>query len=161
MRNLMMTATLLALLAGAANAAGTHAGGHGDDGMMAIGKPGKTAEISRTVTIRMTERDDGSMVFAPASLMVTAGETVRLEFVNDGELEHEFVMDEHESILEHKALMERFPEMEHDDPNAIRLAPGAKGEIVWTFAKAGEFTFACLIPGHYESGMKGEITVRP
>lgn len=161
MRNLMMTATLLALLTGAAHAAGTHAGGHGDDGMMAIGKPGKTAEISRTATIRMTERDDGAMVFAPASLMVTAGETVRLEFVNDGELEHEFVMDEHESILKHKALMERFPEMEHDDPNAIRLAPGAKGEIVWTFAKAGAFTFACLIPGHYESGMKGEITVRP
>ena len=34
--------------------------------------------------------------------------------------------------------MEKFPEMEHDDPNAIRLAPGETGEIVWTFANAGD-----------------------
>jgi uncharacterized cupredoxin-like copper-binding protein len=68
-------------------------------------------------------------------------------------------MDSPEAILEHKVLMERFPEMEHDDPNAIRLQPGARGEIIWTFSKAGEFAFGCLIPGHYEAGMKGDITV--
>jgi uncharacterized cupredoxin-like copper-binding protein len=55
--------------------------------------------------------------------------------------------------------MEKFPEMEHADPNAIRLAPGARGEIIWTFANAGEFSFACLVPGHYDSGMKGDISV--
>ena len=68
-------------------------------------------------------------------------------------------MDKQEAILEHKALMEKFPEMEHDDPNAIRLAPGKRGEIVWTFSKAGTFAFGCLIPGHYEAGMKGDIAV--
>ena len=82
-----------------------------------------------------------------------------MKFVNKGETDHEFVMDGHAEIMEHKELMEKFPEMEHDDPNAIRLAPGETGEIVWTFAKAGEFQFGCLIPGHYESGMKGDITV--
>ena len=29
-------------------------------------------------------------------------------------------------------------------------APGKKGEIVWTFNRAGEFDFACLLPGHYQ-----------
>lgn len=155
------TSALAAILAltGGALAAGSHAGGHGEAGMMAIGKPGVAADASRTVTITMMERDDGGMVFEPASLAVSEGETLRLKFVNKGELDHEFVMDVHDGIMEHKELMERFPEMEHDDPNSIRLAPGATGEIVWTFASAGDFGFACLIPGHYDSGMKGDISV--
>lgn len=126
---------------------------------MEIGKPGDPAKVSRTVTITMMEKDDGGMVFEPSSLAIEQGETVRLKFVNKGRLDHEFVMDVEEGILEHKALMEKFPEMEHADPNSIKLAPGATGEIVWTFAKAGDFGFACLIPGHYDSGMKGEISV--
>ena len=139
-------------------AAGNHAGGHD---VMEIGKPGTKAAVKRTVTISMKEKDDGAMVFEPAVLKVKKGETIRLKFNNMGETDHEFVMDRHEGIQEHKALMEKFPEMVHADPNSIRLAAGGNGEIIWTFAKAGEFSFACLIPGHYESGMKGNITVAP
>ena len=50
--------------------------------------------------------------------------------------------------------------MEHDDPNGKRLAPGRLREIVWRFTKAGTFEFACLIPGHYESGMNGTVVVK-
>ena len=63
------------------------------------------------------------------------------------------------AVAEHKELMNEFPEMEHDDPNAVRLAPGEKGEIIWTFANAGSFQFACLIPCHYEAGMHGALSV--
>ena len=128
---------------------------------MAIGKPGKAGKAKRTVNISMSEKDDGKMMFQPAVLKVKKGETVRLKFVNKGELDHEFVMDVHEGIMEHKALMEKFPEMEHADPNSIRLAPGKRGEIIWTFTNAGDFGFACLIPGHYDAGMKGDIERRP
>ena len=31
--------------------------------------------------------------------------------------------------------------------------------MIWTFTNAGTFEFACLIPGHYESGMHGPISV--
>jgi len=159
MKRLIMAVASIAAFASVAYAGGNHTGGHGEADMMAIGRPGDAAAARQTVTIAMKENDDGAMVFEPASLKIEEGETIRLVFVNKGELEHEFVMDSHESILEHKELMAKFPEMEHDDANAIRLAPGAKGEIVWTFAKAGKFEFACLIPGHYESGMKGTITI--
>lgn len=160
MRYLTIAAVLVAVGSGPALASGNHAGGHGDKaGSMPIGMPGKSAEANRTVNITMSEKDDGTMRFEPAVLEVTQGETVRLKFHNDGKLEHEFVMDVHEGILEHKALMEKFPEMEYADPNSIRLAPGGKGEIIWTFANAGEFGFACLIPGHYDAGMKGDIKV--
>jgi uncharacterized cupredoxin-like copper-binding protein len=39
------------------------------------------------------------------------------------------------------------------------VAPGKTGEIVWTFNRAGQFDFACLIAGHYQAGMIGKITV--
>jgi len=50
--------------------------------------------------------------------------------------------------------------MEHDDPNGKRLTPSGSNEIVWRFTKPGTFEFACLIPGHYESGMKGTVVVK-
>jgi uncharacterized cupredoxin-like copper-binding protein len=160
MKYVIIAAMLMALGTGAAFAAGTHAGGHGNDKTtMAIGKAGKAGKVKRSVTIVMSEKDDGKMVFEPASLQVKEGETIRLKFENRGKQDHEFVMDVHGALMEHKALMEKFPEMEHADPNSIRLAPGAKGEIVWNFVNSGEFGFACLIPGHYDSGMKGDISV--
>ncbi|WP_091843976.1 cupredoxin domain-containing protein [Palleronia pelagia] len=138
-------------------AAGTHAGGHGH-AAMAIGSPAES-EPTRTIEIRMAETEDGRMIFEPASLDVSEGETVRLAITNTGALPHEFVMDTLPNVEEHKALMERFPEMEHDDPNAVHLEPGESGEILWTFAEAGTFQFACLIPGHYDAGMHGPLIV--
>ena len=155
------TAALAALLAmtGGAFAAGSHAGGHGEDGMMAIGAAGDVKKVKRTINVTMRETSDGKMLFEPRVIRVRQGETIRLRFLNKGEGDHEFVMDTQEAVMEHKELMARFPEMEHDDPNSVRLAPGARGEIVWTFANDGEFAFACLIPGHYEAGMHGALTV--
>ena len=157
MKHLFAAATLLAFSPGVALASPGHSGEEGT--AMAIGQPAEAGKAKRTVNITMSEKADGSMRFEPAVLKVKQGETVRLKFINKGELDHEFVMDKHDGIAEHKALMEKFPEMEHADANAIRLAPGQRGEIVWTFSNAGEFGFACLIPGHYDSGMKGDISV--
>jgi hypothetical protein len=39
------------------------------------------------------------------------------------------------------------------------LKAGKSGEIVWTFNRAGDFHFACLIAGHYSAGMVGSIVV--
>ncbi|MFM2005202.1 MAG: hypothetical protein RLZZ09_857, partial [Pseudomonadota bacterium] len=30
---------------------------------------------------------------------------------------------------------------------------------IWQFTKAGTVNFACLMPGHYEAGMKGAVKV--
>ena len=38
-------------------------------------------------------------------------------------------------------------------------ARAKKGEMVWTFNRAGEFDFAGLIPGHYQAGMGGKVRV--
>ena len=135
-------------------AAGTHDGGHD----YATGTPATDGEM-KIVEVSMRETEEGAMVYEPKELSFAAGETVRLVITNKGELEHEFVMDTIEANAKHKELMAKFPEMEHDDPNAVRLQPGETGEILWTFTKAGEFEFACLMLGHYESGMHGPLNV--
>jgi len=57
-------------------------------------------------------------------------------------------------------MMKKHPGMEHDEPYMAHVDPGKKGDIVWTFNRAGTFEFACLIPGHFEAGMVGRITVK-
>lgn len=158
MKTLLIASASFLAMTTLASAAGSHSGGH-DDMMMAVGKPGKASEVSRTIEVIMKETDDGEMIFEPKEINVEKGETIRFMVMNKGELEHEFVLDDHDGVMEHKGLMERMPEMEHDDPNSVRLDPGMDGEVIWSFANAGPFEFACLIPGHYDSGMKGMLTV--
>ncbi|MBD9498899.1 cupredoxin domain-containing protein [Ensifer sp. ENS01] len=148
---------LVAALASPALASGNHAGGHGE--AMAVGEPGKKANATQTIRVTMKETDDGKMIFTPSTFKVRKGQTVVFAIKNDGELDHEFVLDQEDKIIEHKAAMEKFPEMEHDDPNAIRLEPGKSGEIIWKFTNDGTFKIACLVPGHYDAGMHGDVTV--
>ncbi|MFJ6322089.1 MULTISPECIES: plastocyanin/azurin family copper-binding protein [unclassified Rhizobium] len=156
MKNLAI-AIMLAALAGPAFASGSHAGGH--DEKLAVGEPGDKTKATQTIRVTMKETEDGQMLFAPAVFNVRKGQTVKISIKNAGTVDHEFVLDQEDKILEHKAVMEKFPEMEHADPNAIRLAAGQSGEIVWKFTKDGQFKFACLVPGHYDAGMHGDVTV--
>lgn len=43
--------------------------------------------------------------------------------------------------------------------NMVSVAPGESGELVWRFDRPGTVAFACLVPGHFEAGMRGEIEV--
>lgn len=148
---------LVTALATPALASGNHAGGHGE--AMAVGEPGKKANATQKIRVTMKETEDGKMIFTPSTFKVRKGQTVVFAIKNAGELDHEFVLDQEDKIIEHKAAMEKFPEMEHDDPNAIRLAAGESGEIIWKFTNDGTFKIACLVPGHYDAGMHGDVTV--
>jgi uncharacterized cupredoxin-like copper-binding protein len=104
--------------------------------------------------------DDGKMMFVPKNVEVRKGEQIKFMLRNNGELEHEFVLATHEENLRHAEAMRKNPDMEHADPNAIRLQAKKAGTIVWKFTQAGSFEFACLIPGHSESGMLGTVVVK-
>jgi uncharacterized cupredoxin-like copper-binding protein len=122
----------------------------------AFGREGNPRKVSRTIKVDMAD----TMRFTPADVTVKRGETVRFVVRNDGKQLHEMVLGTTQAIKEHAELMKKFPEMEHADPNMAHVKPGATGEIVWQFTKAGEFQFACLQPGHYEAGMVGKVGVK-
>ena len=121
------------------------------------GIAGEAKAVRRTIPITMSD----DMRFTPDHIEAKRGETVRFTHRNVGKVMHEMVIGTPAALAEHAALMEKFPEMEHEEPWMAHVAPGGKGEIVWQFNRAGAFEFACLIPGHYQAGMRGTIVVRP
>ena len=165
----MKIVSALALAAMLASSLGTSpAWAHGDGGhdrkaqgvrkeQMPWGMAGDAKAARRTVEFSMTD----NMRFTPDRLEVGEGETVRIVVKNAGAVLHEFVLGTRAVLDEHAALMARFPGMEHDEPYMTHVPPGKTGEIVWTFNRAGEFDFACLIAGHYQAGMVGKVKVAP
>jgi uncharacterized cupredoxin-like copper-binding protein len=113
-------------------------------------------KISRTIDVEMSD----AMRFSPADIKVKRGETIKFVLKNKGKVKHEMVLGSIDELKEHAALMQKFPEMEHADPNMVSVDPGQTGELVWQFTKAGTFDFACLQPGHFEAGMVGKVAVR-
>ena len=163
MNKLILLAISSILISSPVFAAGTHSGSHSKKHgheQMAVGKIGETKDISGVIKILMKETDDGEMIFEPHAFKVARNATIRIAVENVGELEHELVLDNNKGIMQHKMDMENADgEMTHKDPNSLRLKPGEKGSIVWNFSNEGQFEFACLIPGHYEAGMKGNVSV--
>ena len=119
------------------------------------GIAGDAKSVTRTVEVRMLD----TMRFMPDRIEVKQGETIRFVHKNDGKIMHEFVIGTKKELDEHAVLMQKFPNMEHDEPYMAHVAPGKIGEIIWTFNRAGDFDFACLIPGHYQAGMVGQVKV--
>ena len=98
------------------------------------------------------------MGFKLSKMTVPRG-TVVFHLSNDGKLPHEMVLGTKKDLAEHAEMMKKHPEMEHDEPHMLHVAPGQSGEMGWRFTKAGEFFYGCLEPGHFEAGMVGEIKV--
>lgn len=121
----------------------------------AIGKPGDPGKVTRSVEVEMND----AMRFKPDSIRVKRGETIRFVVRNTGKVKHEMVLGTIKELKEHAEMMRKFPEMKHADPNQVSVEPGKTGELIWRFTKAGTFDFACLVPGHFESGMVGKIRV--
>ena len=119
------------------------------------GRQGDLRSATRTIEVDMAD----TMRFAPAEMKVKAGETVRFVVRNSGKQMHEMVIGTRAALEEHAQLMKKHPGMEHEEPYMAHVAPGKTEEIVWTFTKAGTFMYGCLVPGHWEAGMKGTIVV--
>lgn len=116
--------------------------------------------VGRSIDIRM----DDQMRFTPNTLEVQAGETVRLVVRNEGKVLHELVLGTDEQIREHAELMKKGGAHDahgHDSAGfaAVEVEPGQTGELVVRFAQPGTYQMACLVPGHYEAGMRGALKV--
>jgi uncharacterized cupredoxin-like copper-binding protein len=121
----------------------------------AWGRQGDPGKVARTITIGMSD----AMRYTPAEIRVKQGETIRFVVKNNGKAMHEMVIGTLAELKEHGELMKKHPNMEHDEPYMAHVPPGKSVEIVWTFTKAGEFHYGCLVPGHFDAGMIGKIIV--
>ena len=124
-------------------AATGHADGHSHGGQAAHGASDSDTHsdapvaqvVSRSIDIRM----DDSMRFAPDSVQVQAGETIRFVVHNAGKIAHELVLGSDEDIRAHAEAMKKGTDHSHSHAGAaaISVAPGQTGELVVTFSKTG------------------------
>ncbi|MGE5523917.1 MAG: plastocyanin/azurin family copper-binding protein [Rhodospirillaceae bacterium] len=152
-----------ALLAMTASTACAHGDAHGTTKPQAeapvetaFGRSADAAKASRTVKITMSD----TMRFSPDKVDIKRGETVRFVVTNAGKTMHELVLGTMDALKEHAALMRQHPGMEHDEPYMAHVEPGKSAAIAWQFTRTGQFYYGCLIPGHFEAGMIGKVTVR-
>jgi uncharacterized cupredoxin-like copper-binding protein len=116
------------------------------------------APATRSVTVTLSD----DMRFTPANWQATSGETVRIQVVNTGKVRHEFIIGTEAELKAHADDMKKSKTAHHHHgSNAVSVAPGGTGELVWTFADAGVLHIACFEPGHYDAGMRGTISVLP
>ncbi len=116
--------------------------------------------VQRSVEVRM----DDQMRFTPNRIDVKAGEAIRFVVHNDGKAEHEMVLGNEDDIKAHALAMQKGADHgnahSHAGGAAITVAAGQYGELVVKFDQVRTLEMACLIPGHYEAGMRGTVNVQ-
>lgn len=147
-------AAALCFAAFSAQASGTHADNHGHSESI-IGKPAKMSQVTKTITVDMSD----NMRFTPEKINVRKGDVVHFIVKNSGKVKHELVLGTPKELAAHYKQMLKFPGMVHEDPQTASVAPGQTGDIVWSFTNDSVVDFACLQPGHFDAGMKGQVIV--
>jgi len=128
---------------------------NGDGGQAAAPAPTKTqpSGASHALTIRMTE-----FAFDPKDAVAKAGK-VTISAPNDGKVVHELVLlktDEDPAALPKKGD-------KVDESTSVGeiadVEPGSTKKTTFQLAP-GKYAMVCALPGHYEAGMYGSLTVK-
>ena len=148
------------------------------DKNMKIGSKGNENEVSRVIKVIMYDNYD-----EPNSFQVKAGETIKFEVTNAGELVHEINIANKMMHMKHQPEMQKMVESEillfdsidknkmkkmakidksmaHSHSNSVLLEPKQKGEIIWKFNNAANIEIACNVPGHYQAGMIAPVNIK-
>jgi uncharacterized cupredoxin-like copper-binding protein len=91
---------------------------------------------------------------------VGSEETITFVVTNAGDAVHEFTLGDAAMQRDHAEAMAHMPSgMAHELPNSIAIEPGETKRLTWQFGRGGTLEYACHEPGHYDAGMRGQITV--
>ena len=148
------------------------------DKNMKIGSKGNANDVSRVIKVIMYDN-----YYEPSSFQINAGETIKFEVENAGELVHEFNIANKMMHMKHQPEMEKMVENEilfadsidkdkmkkmakmdksmgHSHSNSVLLEPKQKGDIIWKFDNAVNIEVACNVPGHYQAGMIAKVNIK-
>ena len=99
--------------------------------------------------------------YGPPSIVVPVGKPVTLTFVNNGAVEHDFVI---QSIDVSNVSSDTAGDHHHDMTAAeydlhTSTLPGETNVLIFTPEQAGRYEYFCTVKGHKEAGMIGTMTV--
>lgn len=143
----------------AAPVAFAHTGGHGADAEKApqdsYGRAGDVAKVSRTVPLELTAT--GGCL--PARIAVKRGETLRLVAKNAGTAEQDLALGRQSDLEAHAEMVRKFPQMQAAQSHRVTVKPGESRDLVWQFARAGQFNLACGAPARFDAQSAGKVVV--
>jgi uncharacterized cupredoxin-like copper-binding protein len=131
-------------------------------GAARFGHPGDGSHVDRTIEITAVD-----LAFKPGSVTVQRGQTVKFVVTDRGKLTHAFVIGPELVQQEHdKEMLQMTPQQRQEEmaksPNGLLMQPGQTKTLVWTFdTPLDQLQYACHVPGHYQAGMRGTISIRP
>jgi uncharacterized cupredoxin-like copper-binding protein len=131
--------------------------------MSSFGHPASAGQAGRKIAITMND-----LSFSPAAVTVKAGETVLFVVHNTSAADHDFTLGDKATQEAHRKEMaeamngqEEMEHHHHHGGNALTVKAGKTAKLAWTFDKPGVVEYDCNVPGHYEAGMAGTVTVTP
>lgn len=96
--------------------------------------------------------------FSPASLRVVKGTQVRFVVDNHDPINHELIVGTPEVHRRHSSGTEPH---HATVPGEVSVSPGKRVSTTYTFDAVGQVELACHLPGHYDYGMRGSVSVIP
>ena len=100
---------------------------------------GEEVSGAKTDTVKEFTVTGSSFAFAPNTLSVKKGDTVKIIFKNSGGM-HDFVIDEFSARTK-------------------QIQGGSEDSVTFVADKAGAFEYYCSVGKHRQMGMKGTLTV--
>ena len=97
--------------------------------------------------------------YEPSIIAVPVGRRIKLTLVNDGRIEHDLEITGVSPDRVELAGMNTA--RGHEGVVAAHAMPATTATVLFTPTVAGEYGFACTIPGHKEAGMVGTLVVTP
>jgi len=94
--------------------------------------------------------------FDPAESSVPAGQSVTLDLTNNGSVEHSW------AVMSKPVTGPSFTDADKANVLFTKVLPagGAEKTTFTSPTSPGEYQVICDIPGHYEAGMVGKLTVQ-
>lgn len=117
---------------------------------------GGSAQATK-VTVTMKE-----FGFEPNVINVSAGTPVELTLINEGAVEHDFVIE----VIPVKDVSTEGMDMDHMSGDHAEYdlhsatAAGATSTLSFTVTEPGTYKIICSVPGHLDAGMTGELIVK-
>ncbi|MFM7365741.1 MAG: cupredoxin domain-containing protein [Cuspidothrix sp.] len=116
----------------------------------------KQAPIEITVSLGNT---DNELKFEPNRLEFAVGKRYNLKLKNPSSQKHYFTAKDFADAIWTQKVEAGNVEIK-GNIRELELKPGAEAEWIFVPVKAGKYALRCIIPGHTEAGMKGEIVIR-
>lgn len=101
--------------------------------------------------------------YTPGTITVPLGQEVTLDFSNDGQVEHDFVIASisvsgvEGNTLDSETAGHHMHGMDYD--LHVSTNPGESATLKFTPQAVGEYQIFCTVEGHQEAGMIGKLIV--